>query len=276
MKQVGLLFLVVSVLIPQRLPFSFEKSQWIPLQNGLSFCTIKVQRDGKSVDEIATLKIDPAKFRFRVFFDNRNDGKSIDQWQRQTGAVAIWNSSYYSQQWSPIAPTIIDGKLVYTKLNPQMRGMFVAEPSKSGLPQAQIVPLKNGWADFSYRQYDQMIQSFPLLLDAQGKIGVGRTNWRANRTVIAQDKDGMILVFCSKGASTLYDFAQYLKAVNLGIRYALNLDGGYEACLAIQSGAFHYVSYGQWETNNTGDISVPGIHIKLPITIGIFPRGDAK
>lgn len=52
------------------------------------------------------------------------------------------------------------------------------------------------------------------------------------------------------------------------------MDGGYEAELAVPS--TKYVTFGQWETNDSGDISMPGVHFPLPAVVAVVPRQPAK
>jgi hypothetical protein len=66
------------------------------------------------------------------------------------------------------------------------------------------------------------------------------SNWLANRTFVAEDKGGRIIVGSTKaGFFSLGRLAAFLKAAPLDIRTALNLDGGPIACRMEHVGGFH-------------------------------------
>ena len=98
------------------------------------------------------------------------------------------------------------------------------------------------------------MQSFPLLLDYKGNIRVRDSDKRSNRTVIATDRNGNILVFnTSNRFFTLKELAQFLKNSKFDIDSALNLDGGTEAQLLIKTKDFEFFSPPSWE-NSLGSI----------------------
>jgi len=93
------------------------------------------------------------------------------------------------------------------------------------------------------------VQSYPLLLDYKGQIRVRNSPKTAQRTVIAIDRHGYILILNTNAAYfTLYDFAHFLKASGLEIDSALNLDGGREAQLYIKTKDFEKFSPSSWES----------------------------
>jgi hypothetical protein len=53
----------------------------------------------------------------------------------------------------------------------------------------------------------------------------------------------------------------------------MNMDGGYEAKMIVDSNHIRYVTYGQFETQGPNkDISIPGIKCKIPGVLGVFER----
>jgi uncharacterized protein YigE (DUF2233 family) len=117
------------------------------------------------------------------------------------------------------------------------------------------------------------VQSFPLLLDYKGKIRVRDSEKRSNRTVIATDRNGNILVFnTSNRYFTLFEMAEFLKGSKFDIDSALNLDGGTEAQLLIKTKDFEFYSPPSWE-KSIGDI-IDQQKFWLPTVVGVFPRQD--
>jgi len=246
--------------------------EWRTISRGITFTQVEVRRDGQMVAGLAVVKIDPALNAFRVF---HGAPQAISAWQEKLQAPVVFNGSYYRRSGQPCGLVIADGKPIGPIRNPQMRGMFVAEPRgmSPDLPRATILDLLTTPVDPKKLPWTQGVQSFPLLLDYKGHIRVKGSDKRANRTVIATDRNGNILVFnTSNRFFTLFEFAGFLKASAFNIDSALNLDGGTEAQLYIKTDELEFFSPHSWE-NSLGNL-IDNQQFRLPIVLGVFPRQD--
>jgi len=249
--------------------------QWQTLGRGLSFTRVEVIREGEDREVVATLavvKIDPASNAFRVF---HHAPQSITAWQQELQAPIVFNASYYGPGYQPVGLIIADGRASGPANNRQMRGMFVAEPKgiSPDLPRATILDLLATPVNPKNLPWTQGVQSFPLLLDYKGNIRVRDSEKNSNRTVIATDRVGNILVFnTSNSYFTLREMAQFLKASKFEIDSAMNLDGGSEAQLLIKTKNFEYFSPPAWE-NPIGSL-LDRESAFLPTVVGVFPRKD--
>jgi len=249
--------------------------QWQTLGRGLSFTRVEVIREGEDREVVATLavvKIDPASNAFRVF---HHAPQSITAWQQELQTPIVFNASYYGPGYEPVGLIIADGKASGPANNRQMRGMFVAEPKgiSPDLPRATILDLLATPINPKNLPWTQGVQSFPLLLDYKGNIRVRDSDKKSDRTVIATDRVGNILVFnTSNRYFTLREMAQFLKASKFEIDSAMNLDGGSEAQLLIKTKNFEYFSPPAWE-NPIGSLLDRKSHF-LPTVVGVFPRKD--
>lgn len=261
---------------------SHSNPQWKTIGKGVDFTRLEVRRNNELVDVLAILKIDPRFNKIRVFSsyeEGKTVARTIEEWQKHTGAIAMTNSAQYMADpyYMPCAPLICDGKLKGPKSNPSVRGMLVAEPVKGNLPKADLL-------DFEYERYvpgsySQGVQHWPILLDRNGKIKVKKTGWQANRTIVAKDRSGNILFMTTEGNYfTLYNLGLFLKESTarkdggLRIHTAMNLDGGSEANMAVKTKDFSYVRYGPFEGNNNSALSLFNWKVKIPGVIGIFGR----
>jgi len=249
--------------------------QWQTLGRGLSFTRVEGIREGEDREVVATLavvKIDPASNAFRVF---HHAPQSITAWQQELQAPIVFNASYYGPGYQPVGLIIADGRASGPANNRQMRGMFVAEPKgiSPDLPRATILDLLATPVNPKNLPWTQGVQSFPLLLDYKGNIRVLDSEKNSNRTVIATDRVGNILVFnTSNSYFTLREMAQFLKASKFEIDSAMNLDGGSEAQLLIKTKNFEYFSPPAWE-NPIGSL-LDRESSFLPTVVGVFPRKD--
>jgi uncharacterized protein YigE (DUF2233 family) len=242
------------------------------LGRGLSFAEIQVQHREAVVETLAVVRVDPAYNAFRVF---HHAPQSITSWQKEVGAPVVFNASYYSKDGRPCGLILSNGNIVGPLRNPQMRGMFVAEPKgmSPDLPRATILDLIAAPVNPRNLPWTQGVQSFPLLLDTKGHIRVRSSEKTAQRTVIATDRHGNILVInTAYGYFTLYDLARFLKSSSLEIDTALNLDGGTEAQLHIKTKEVEYFSPSAWGTR-LGNL-LDQKEFWLPTVVAVFPRRD--
>jgi uncharacterized protein YigE (DUF2233 family) len=244
--------------------------QWQTLGKGLSFCQVEVLRDEEVAGSLAVLRIDPASNAFRVF---HHAPQNIAAWQQETKAPVVFNASYYGRDGQPVGAVLADGQVIGPARNRQMRGMFVAEPKglSPDLPRATILDLTSAPVSPQKLPWLQGVQSFPLLLDAKGRIRVHQSDKAAHRTVIATDHGGNILVFNTYyGVFTLHEFAQLLRDSDFEVEVALNLDGGTEAQLLVKTKDLEFASPRSWETQ-LGRIW-DSKELQLPTVVAVFPR----
>ena len=267
---------------PEYVNITYSKPEWVSISKGLDFAKVEIRRDREIIDVLAIIKADPRHNRIRVF-SSFEEGKplarTIEEWQKQTGALAMVNSAQYMADpfYMPCAPIICDGKLKGPKSNPSVRGMLVAEPLKANLPLADLL-------DFDFDQYTpetyaQGVQHWPILLDRQGKIKVKKTGWQARRTIVAKDSKGHILFITTEGSFfSLYNLGLFLKESNekkdggFHIQTAMNLDGGSEANMIVKTKRLSYVRYGPDKEDQNNAFNLFSLKRKIPGVIGVFAR----
>ena len=125
------------------------------------------------------------------------------------------------------------------------------------LARAPLAP-GSGWSEVA--------QSF-MLFDRSGGMRVRRSQRIANRTVVAEDRRGRLVVLVSEGSYTLAEFAEVLRRSPLQLTQAMSMDGGLEAELVVQSGTFRYASFGRWPRGSDPD--APGARAPLPAVISL-------
>lgn len=274
---------------PDYYDVSHSKVDWKSVSKGLEFSRVDVYRGKELVDVIAALKIDPNHNVIRVFNGYNSPGNTelhtLEGWQRKTGAIAMINSAQYMADppYMPCALVICDGKQKGPRYNKSVRGMLVAEPARDlegKLSKADLLDFDYDSFDFSSTPYLQGVQHWPILLDREGRIKVGKSLWQANRTVVAKANDESMLFMTTEGGYfTLFNLARFLKESNQGrdsgfdVHTVMNMDGGYEADMVVKTPDFSYVTYGEFETYGPGkDATIFGIKIKIPGVLGVFQR----
>ena len=247
--------------------------RWRGLRDGMEFTTLRGDpfcRRGSS--EIAVLRFDPARVRLRMLHYSRDPGGvplTIVEWQQRTGALAVFNAGQYYPDLSYMGLLVSDGVLVSRRLHPGFRAALVAGPD-DGRSAARVLDLDRDSLDPAVPGWREVAQSF-MLFDRSGHPRIRKSDVVANRTAVAQDGKGRILVITSEGGYTLWDFARLLQKAPIGLSHAMSMDGGYEAELCVSTPPFHYASFGQWK--GQGDLSdAPGARVPLPAVVAIVAR----
>lgn len=246
-----------------------DKISWRQLRPGLEFALIpaeKIVRSGNS--NLAALRVDPALYRFKVLLaPAEKPGYSAQEWLHRSNALAVFNAGQYAADRSYLGLLVVNGQAI-GRVASKLDALFLAEPSDSALAQARIMDLRYSAFDLKANPYYQAAQSH-MLVDRFGQIRVRRSPLVANRTAVAQDNSGRILILVSEGGLTLWELASFIKGLDLGLREVMSMDGAGESQLAVQTNGFRYKQFGS--PTGSPDI-LPWPVAPLPVALGIFPR----
>jgi uncharacterized protein YigE (DUF2233 family) len=243
--------------------------RWKTLRDGLEFATLRGDRycRGGSAS-IAVLRIDPSKFTIRVRHYTREADQqalNIVQWQQRHGALAVFNAGQYYPDYSYMGLLVDGGQVISRRQHPEFKAALVASrtPREHG---ARVIDLDREPIDPRRPKWSEVAQSF-MLFDDRGQLRVRKSDRTANRTVVAEDRRGRLLVFTSEGAYTLSDFATLLQHSRLELANAMSMDGGFEAEMCVVVDRFRYASFGRWDSDKPPD--APGAQVPLPAVIEV-------
>ncbi len=254
---------------PQAAPGSVE---WVVASDGFETGRLPALVNGEKVDEIVLARIDPAKFRFEVLNDPRGR-KRLGGWLSETGAALIVNGSYYGRDGRPTTPIVNKGVLAGPSEYSSQHGAFIVKAS-----QARIADLTQEDWRAAFKDADAGIVSYPLLIAPDGSTGrATRSRWLANRSFVGVDDRGRVIIGTTVSAYFSLDrLAEFLKASPLGLKGALNLDGGPVACQGVALGPVRLRQYGLWEIQNDGRNAkmLPPAFLAgapMPLVLAVFP-----
>lgn len=158
------------------------------------------------------------------------------------GPTIVWNAGFYGASGAHMGWLKAGGRWLTSERRGDWQGLLLTEPLQSDLAAFQILDVaaladESGlWAQIA--QYGSAVQTM-VLLDAQARLRTADSSRKAARTALALDTSGRLLVVLTEGATTLAELAQALRAPHLGVTLALNLDGGLESQLAIDTPEGH-------------------------------------
>jgi hypothetical protein len=245
---------------------------WRVIDAGFEAGELPVIAGGVEVDRIMLARIDPARFRFELRNAPAGD-KGLDEWMGELGAALVINGSYFSRHATPVTPFLSNGRLSGPRAYDARAGAFVAAGDS-----AHLRDLAGQSWEAAFAGAENAMVSYPLLLAENGESRVPvASRWLANRSFIGQDRSGRIILGTTADAFFSLDrLAAFLRAAPLGLRLALNLDGGPVACQGIELKGFARRVYGRWEMRARGDdisllVTPFGTSI-MPIVLAVFPR----
>jgi hypothetical protein len=246
--------------------------RWRTVAPGLEFAMLRGDpycRRGSS--DIGVLKLDPERVRLQMMHFTRlpeHQPLTIAEWFRATRALAVFNAGQYYPDRSYMGLLACGGEWVSKREHPGFKAALVAGRAEGGRG-ARVLDLEHEPIDLARPAWKEVAQSF-MLFDHEGRTRVRKSDQVANRTAVAEDQRGHLLVFTSEGGYTLKDFAELLKRSPFRLTHAMAMDGGYEAELCVASGDFRYASFGRWKSEE--DESAPGAQVPLPAVVVVRPQ----
>ena len=246
-----------------------ESRAWTVLRPGLEFTFLAAERTVRfGEDRLACLRVDPERFCFKVLVEPQGgESHTAQEWRRRSNALAVFNAGQYTPGGTYLGLLVRDGRQV-GHLASQLEALFVSAPRDASLPGARVIDLRYTAFDPKANPYRQAAQSL-MLLDRFGHIRVRRSARVAHRTLVAQDRQGRILVLVSEGGHTLWELASFLKESGLGLLEVMCMDGGPESQLVVQVDDFAYSQVGR--PSFSQELVLPWPTSNLPAALGIFP-----
>jgi len=249
--------------------------RWKMLAPGFETGALPVLADGREVDRILLSRIDPSRYSF-VIRNDPSGAKGIDEWEAALPrALLIVNASYYDPKGRPDTPVVSERTPLGPTAYDARAGAFGARAGRAG-----IVDLSNrDWKD-AFAHAENAMVSYPLLVSEKGKPRVKRhSRWLANRSFVAQTRDGRIVIGTTRDAFFSLDrLADFLATAPLDIKTGLNRDGGPIACQSIRAGRYHRKFYARWEAQVEDDTArllrgpFANATWAMPMVLSVEPR----
>jgi len=246
---------------------------WQEIYPGFQAGELPVLADGREVDRLMLARIDPARFRFEVKHRPSGD-KDLQGWMQLLGAALVINGSYFSSDGAPVTPLLSAGARSGPDAYDATHGAFVASGSS-----VQVQDLAGTPWNRAFEGADNAMVSYPMLIGSDGKGRAGASNLLANRSFVAQDVDGYIILGTSVDAFfSLGRLADFLRQSPLKLKTALNLDGGSVACQGISLAGFVRHQCGRFETRRADERLERLAPLfgqrrwTMPIVLAVFPK----
>lgn len=203
---------------------------WIKIASGIEYREIEVEPQSSRGFNMQVVRIDPNLASFEAVYEPKQ-ALSSPEWQnRLSSANVIINANFFSDDSETIGMVVSNGQLYGTSFL-GYGGMFMVH-NNGDLEVRSLVQ-----SSYYGEPLMQAVQGFPLLVEYGGvsaSTGNGFDD-PARRTMIAEDRNGYILLFSTGlGQISLREAQQWLLQSGLDINIAFNLDGGKSTMMIIR------------------------------------------
>jgi hypothetical protein len=206
-----------------------DDTGWLERGGGIETREWAIVFKGRS-DRLFVARVDPGVVSFRVRYDQTNP-RRVRDWLPAEGARLVVNAGYFDREYHALGLLIADGRM-FGESYAGFGGLFGVSGGRVQVRSLILHPYQPG------EVFEQMAQSFPMLLVGEGVINpeVPTGDDPAPRTVAGLDRSGRVVFLVSpRPTFTLLDLATWLAQSDLDLDSALNLDGGTSSGLIVQT-----------------------------------------
>lgn len=224
------LFLVWNIISSPNEVSAFP-TKWQKIYDGLE-C---IERDyGKWFKKGKLYAFKLSQKRTLKFLVGEKKATSLQDLEKKHSSLVIVNGSYFDENYSPVGMLKINNKLVNPKNEVGSSGILAVKDNKVAIFHKKDIN--------SYKDYPNIMQNGPLLVENNGKSGIYSDDKEYSaRTAIGITKDNKtILIVADRTASpSLWEFANLLSTPEsqggFECKMAINLDGGSSTGLRVNT-----------------------------------------
>ncbi|MCL2029486.1 MAG: phosphodiester glycosidase family protein [Deltaproteobacteria bacterium] len=224
-------------------------------------------------NDLYLARFDPARYLLKPYHESEFPKPvNLSGWgERLPSAQALINAGQFYPDRRYMGRLRRDGREISPENHRHWRGFVVSGPRTEGQkPLSAIIDLENP-ESLAPDHYLSALQSF-MLLDRGGRIRVRDTANLAARSVVAEDREGRLLLIMTPAAISLHDLALALQEPGLGLVQALGLDGGFESQFLWRRDGKTFQAWGPYSLNRHRSAHLPGYHPTLPAVLAVETR----
>jgi exopolysaccharide biosynthesis protein len=219
---------------------------WHELEPGFQSAQLLFTRKSNGTRVMAAVfRIDPARYRFQLLWSpellSEPAGALQDMVAKTSPLLAVNANFYLPETYKPIGLMVSDGKTLAPWKSGAGSGVFFVDRQQASIE----------WAKEQAAVWDgaeAAVQAGPLIIEPDGKPGIfaDTQKYRA-RTALGLDRQRRVVVLCTRrkdeqgtelSGLDLFELMQIMqldpKIGGLGLKVALNLDGGTSTALALR------------------------------------------
>jgi len=248
-----------------------ECREWSKVAEGLLLGEFAPSRKSSiSDDPVTVLRIDPAKYSFRLLTaaETGDKARTAREWCREFGLDAAINASMYRVDLRSTGYMRNYRHLNNPRFNAAFGSFMVFNPKDPSLPAVRMVDSRREkqWRGI-LDQYESVIQNYRMISRGR-KVNWPQEDQPHSTAAIAMDDSGHVLFILSRAPYTPHDFIDILLSFSLRIRDAMYLEGGDDASLCLRREG----KWIEWMGVDRLGIFTTQASPKIPNVIGIVKR----
>lgn len=225
---------------------------WQTVAPGVAVGRFTAARAAPIGDSVITVvRVDPQLHHFRLLSAKllaKGANLTAPEWAGEAGVMGVINASMYRRDQRTSVAYLRQGAGVNNGSWTKDRAVFLAEPSRKGLPSAQI-------ADSTCQDVPALAPAYATVAQNIRMIDCQRRNvWaqqarRWSTACVGADGAGRVLLIHARSPFTTHDLVDELLGLPLDLRRLMYVEGGPEASLYVKVGGKVVVSeMGSFET----------------------------
>ncbi len=232
-------------------PSSLFALSYQSLEKGLDYAVWTSK--GSDLFKLHLFKIDLHRYKIKVLNarDHQLYSMTSKEFTEKNKALLSWNANFFDERSRPLGAVLQDGKLVsHPKHTPWYAALLLKGDEGK---------IEKTYQPSEFLKFENGLQAGPRLV-VQGKPLKLKPEI-SPKTAIGFDEKGILTLIVSEGSIEINQLAKILstpvKQGGIGLKSALNLDGGSSTQLYAKKGKF--------------ELWIPGL-TKVPIAMGVFKK----
>lgn len=228
--------------------------EWKVLAPGLELCQFAVGAGSAvdSGDRLAALRIDPSRYSFALGSAvTGGQPKTMKEWAADNRFAAVINAGMFRADDRMRSTGFMRDRDVTVNryLHPDYGAMFAFQPWDRSLPAVRWVDRKldSDWQDV-FGQYAGIIQNYRLISRNRENLWAPGDR-RHSVAAIGMDSQGRVLFIHCRPELSMHEFAQTLLDLPLDLIGAMYVEGGADAAMYVEIGAYSGRWVGEYQTS---------------------------
>ncbi|RJR42542.1 MAG: hypothetical protein C4576_15820 [Desulfobacteraceae bacterium] len=248
-----------------------ECGEWTKIAEGLLLGEFTPTRESPASDDpVTVLRIDPAKYSFRLLsaMEHGEKVRTAKEWCREFGLLAAINASMYRVDLRSTGYMRNYRHLNNPKFNSAFGAFMVFNPKDPSIPPVRMVDSRREkqWRSI-VDQYESVIQNYRMISGGR-KVRWPREDEPHSTAAVGMDDAGHVLFIMGRAPYSPHDFIKILLDLPIRIRDAMYLEGGDEASMCLLRGEKWVV----WTGVDRLGIFSNQILPRIPNVIGIVKK----
>jgi len=245
-RQIGIFILLIAAALTAP-DSSKAEDHWKQIGDGLFLGNFEVlnRLDGDLL-KITILRIDPAKYGFRLLCASEldNQSRSIKEWATSFALIAAINAGMYHKDGITSAGYMKNHEYVNNPHVNHYKTFFAFNPIASDLPPIQIIDRECQNFDQLKSQYQSLFQGIRMI-SCKGKNVWKQQTDKWSTAAVGIDEGGNALFIFGETPSSVHDLIDALLALPISIHNAMYLEGGAPASFYLARGGAGIELHGQ-------------------------------